>query len=114
MSDEIVSDEIVERSSNIQQVGSCPDYINRFIQHNMDKLMEIYDQGSTENNGEGCLGFMCNQDDNKMDVMFLNKESMVSMVTSESWSNLKLSIPEKKKLFFVKDEGLGAVFLLYI
>ena len=101
-------------SSTIQNVSSCPGYINTFIQHNLSKLMEIYDQGSTENGGEGCLGFMCNQDENKMDVMFLNKESMVSMVTSESWSNLKLSIPEKKKLFFVKDEGLGAVFLLYI
>jgi len=103
-----------EKSSTIQQVGSCPDYINTFIQHNMNKLMEIYEAGSTANDNEGCLGFMCNQEDNKMDVMFLNKENMISMVTEDSWSNLKLSIPENKKLFFVKDEGLGAVFLLYI
>ena len=75
--------------------------------------MEIYEAGYENNDKEGCLGFMCNQKDNKMDVMFLNKESMISMVTAESWENLKLSIPEKKKLFFVKDEGLGAVFLLY-
>ena len=103
-----------EKSSTIQQVGSCPEYINTFIQHNMEKLMEIYEDGYSTNENEGCLGFMCNQEDNKMDVMFLNKESMVSMMTADSWENLKLSIQENKKLFFVKDEGLGAVFLLYI
>ena len=46
--------------------------------------------------------------------MFLNKENITSMLTADSWENLKLSIPEGKKLFFVKDEGVGAVFLLYI
>jgi len=49
-----------------------------------------------------------------MDVMFLNKDSIIQMLTSDSWENLKLSIPEDKKLFFVKDEGLNSVFLLYI
>jgi len=114
MSDEKVSDEIVERSSTIQQVGSCPEYINTFIQHNLSKLMEIYEAGFSANDKEGCLGFMCNQEDNKMDVMFMNVETITSMLTADSWENLKLSIPEGKKLFFVKDEGLGAVFLLYI
>jgi len=46
--------------------------------------------------------------------MFLNKESIIQMLTADSWENLKLSIPEDKKLFFVKDEGLNSVFLLYI
>ena len=49
-----------------------------------------------------------------MDVMFMNKETITSMMQADSWENLKLSIPDGKKLFFVKDEGLGAVFLLYI
>ena len=102
-----------EKSSTIQQVNSCPEYINTFIQHNLSKLMEIYDQGYSEFQ-EGCLGFMCNQEDNKMDVMFMNKETITSMLTADSWENLKLSIPDGKKLFFVKDEGIGAVFLLYI
>ena len=101
-------------SSTIQNVSSCPDYINKFIHHNMEKLMEIYEAGYETNNKEGCLGFMCNEETNKMDVMFLNKENITSMLTADSWENLKLSIPEGKKLFFVKDEGVGAVFLLYI
>lgn len=103
-----------EKSSTIQNISSCPKYINTFIQHNLSKLMEIHDTGSSENDGEGCLGFICNQETNKMDVMFMNKETITSMLTADSWENLKLSIPENKKLFFVKDEGLGAVFLLYI
>ena len=100
-------------SSTIQNVSSCPDYINKFINHNLDKLNEIYDQGYEENQ-EGCLGLFCNQETNKMDVIFLNKESIIQMLTADSWENLKLSIPEDKKLFFVKDEGLNSVFLLYI
>ena len=103
-----------EKSSTIQQVSSCPEYINTFIQHNLSKLMEIYDAGSSANDGEGCLGLICNQETNKMDVMFMNVETITGMLTSDSWENLKLSIPEGKKLFFVKDEGLNAVFLLYI
>ena len=101
-------------SSTIQQVNSCPDYINQFIQTNMEKLMEIYGAGYEANDKEGCLGFMCNQETNKMDVMFLNKDSITKMLTADSWENLKLSIPEGKKLYFVKDEGLNSVFLLYI
>jgi len=103
-----------ERSSTIQNVSSCPEYINTFIKHNLSKLMEIYEAGYENNNKEGCLGFMCNQEDNKMDVMFMNKQTITDMLTEDSWSRLKLSIPDGKKLFFVKDEGIGAVFLLYI
>ena len=101
-------------SSTIQNVSSCPDYINTFIKHNLSKLMEIYDAGFSANDKEGCLGLMCNEETNKMDVMFMNVETITGMLTADSWENLKLSIPEGKKLFFVKDEGLNAVFLLYI
>ena len=96
-----MSDEIVERSSTIQQVNSCPEYINTFIQHNLSTLMDIHDAGSAANDGEGCLGFTCNQKDNKMDVMFMNVETITRMLTTDSWQNLKLSIPKGKKLFFV-------------
>ena len=101
-------------SSTIQQVSSCPEYINIFIKHNYDKLMEIYGEGSSANDGEGCLGLICCEETNKMDVLFMNVETITEMLTSDSWENLKLSIPEDKKLFFVKDEGKNAIFLLYI
>ena len=109
-----MSDEKPSKSSNIQQTSSCPPYINVFIQHNLSTLMEIYDAGYEDNDKEGCLGLMCNQDTNKMDVLFMNRETITGLLQADSWEHLKLSIPEGKKLFFVKDEGLGAVFLLYI
>ena len=101
-------------SSTIQQVNSCPDYISEFIQTNMEQLLNIYGAGYEANDKEGCLGFVCNQETNKMDVMFLNRYNITTMLTADSWENLKLSIPEGKKLFLVKDEGLNSIFLLYI
>ena len=101
-------------SSTIQQVNSCPDYINQFIQTNMEKLMEIYGAGYEANDNEGCLSLICDEESNKMDVMFLNRDNITTMLTADSWENLKLSIPEGKKLFLVKDEGLNSIFLLYI
>jgi hypothetical protein len=103
-----------EHSTSIKQVSSCPSYIDTFIKTNISKLNEIYDEGYNNNQNEGCLGFNCNQSENKMDVVFMNKEYISNMLTSDSWERLKLSIPKNKKLFFVKDEDLNAVFLLYI
>ena len=101
-------------SSTIQQVNSCPDYINQFIQTNMEKLMEIYGAGYEANDKEGCLGFMCNQETNKMDVMFLSRHNITQFISIENWEDMKRSIPNDKKLFYIRDEGLDAVFLLYI
>ena len=83
-----------EKSSTIQQVSSCPEYINTFIQHNLSKLMEIYDAGSSANDGEGCLGLICNQETNKMDVMFMNVETITGMLTSDSWENFSFGLQE--------------------
>ena len=101
-------------SSSIQNVSSCPDYIDDFIKNNIHKLLEIYNEGYESNDKEGCLGFYCDKETNKMDVMFLNKSTITSMMTPDSWENLKLSIPENKKLFLVKDLGINSIFILYV
>ena len=101
-------------SSSIQNVSSCPDYIDDFIKNNIQKLLEIYNEGYESNNQEGCLGFNCDKETNKMDVMFLNKSNITSMMTSDSWEKLKLSIPENKKLFLIKDIAINSIFLMYI
>ena len=36
-------------SSKIQQINSCPDYISKFIQLNMEQLFKIYDEGMNLN-----------------------------------------------------------------
>jgi hypothetical protein len=44
----------------------------------------------------------------------MTPDNITNMITAGSWENLKLSIPEGTKLFFVKDEELNAIFLIYI
>ena len=100
--------------TRIQTVDTCPDYINQFIQTNMEQLINIYDAGYEVNNKEGCLGLICNQEINKMDVMFLSRHNITQFISIENWEDMKRSIPNDKKLFYIRDEGLDAVFLLYI
>ena len=100
-------------STKIQNIGSCPDYIQNFISNHMDQLIQIHDEGMQEFN-EGCLGLLCNEETNKMDVMFLHLQSLSSFITAETWYGIKNNIPEGKRLFLVKDEILNSIFLLYI
>ena len=99
--------------NRVHNVSSAPEYISKFIQTNMEKLMEIYNDG-IQAFGSGCMMFMCSEENNKIDVQFMNDQMMCEILQVESWTNLKNNIPENKKLFFVKDEGLNSVFLIYI
>ena len=102
--------------SNIQQVDSAPDYIQKFIHMNMKDLCTIYDEGMEANPDleKGILMFQCSQDNNKMDVQFMNDEMMCEIIEKDSYMNLKNNIPENKKLFFIQDLDLNSVFLIYI
>ena len=99
--------------NRVHNIASAPDYISKFIQTNLEKLTEIYDDG-IQAFGSGCMMFLCSEENNKMDVQFMNDQMMCEILQVESWTNLKNNIPENKKLFFVKDEGLNSVFLIYI
>ena len=50
-------------SSKIQQINSCPDYISKFIQLNMEQLFKIYDEGMKLNSDldKGILCFLCSE-----------------------------------------------------
>ena len=98
---------------SIQNISSAPEYINKFIQGNLQQLNTIYDEGM-EKNSCGVVCFQCSQKENKMDGQFMNDEMMLEIIKKESWEQLKKSIPESKKLFFVKDIDLNSVFLIYI
>jgi len=100
-------------SAPIQNISSAPAYITSFIQTNMTKIQEIYEEGITEHSS-GCMRFDCSQEHNKMDVMFMNDESMSKIITKESWESLKQGMPQDKKLFFVQDIDRKAVFLIYV
>ena len=102
--------------SSIQNVDSAPDYIMKFIHNNMEQLCKIYDEGMYNNPDldKGIMVFQCSQENNKMDVQFMNDEMMCEILQKESVINLKNNITENKKLFFIQDLDLNSVFLIQV
>ncbi|MAD57195.1 MAG: hypothetical protein CMK44_01300 [Porticoccus sp.] len=102
--------------SSIQNVDSAPDYIMKFIHGNMEQLCKIYDEGMYNNPGldKGIMVFQCSQEQNKMDVQFMNDEMMCEILVKDSVKNLKNNICEDKKLFFIQDLDLNSVFLIQV
>lgn len=102
--------------STIQNVDSAPDYIMKFIHMNMEQLCNIYDEGLNNNPGleVGIMVFQCSQEQNKMDVQFMNDEMMCEIIAKESVMNLKNNIKENKKLFFIQDLDLNSIFLIQL
>jgi len=98
---------------SIQEVNSAPKYISNFINHNIEQLNKIYEEG-IQIYKIGILGFKCSEKNNKMDVQFMNEEHICESLQKESWENLKNSIPKNKKLFFIMDEDANNIFLIYI
>jgi hypothetical protein len=86
----------------IQNISSLPDYIDKFIKFNMDKLLEIYNEGINMYD-TGLLFFQCNKNENKVDVFFLEPNRILEMITQESWEQLKIDSGDKK-LFLIKEE----------
>ena len=101
---------------SIQNVDSAPDYIMKFIHMNMEQLCNIYDEGLNNNPGldKGIMVFQCSQENNKMDVQFMNDEMMIEIIQKDSLEDLKKNIPDDKKLFFVMDQDINSVFLLFL
>ena len=102
--------------SNIIQTGSCPTYISVFIQANIKDLCDIYDEGMNDNPDleKGIMFFSCSENNNKMDVQFMNDEMMSEIIAMESIINLKNDVKEGKKLFFIQDVDHNRVFLIQV
>ena len=102
--------------SSIQNVDSAPDYIMKFIHGNMEQLCKIYDEGMYNNPelDKGIVVFQCSEENNKMDVQFMNDEMMCEILEKESVMNLKNNIQKDKKLFFIRDLDLNSVFLIQV
>jgi len=102
--------------SSIQNVDSAPDYIMKFIHNNMEQLCKIYDEGLINNPhlDKGIMVFQCSEENNKMDVQFMNDEMMCEILEKESVMNLKNNIQKNKKLFFIRDLDLNSVFLIQV
>ena len=101
---------------SIQNISSAPDYITRFIHGNMEQLCKIYDEGMINNPelDKGIILFQCSEENNKMDVQFMNDEMMCEILQKESVQTLKNNIAEDKKLFFIQDLDMNSIFLIQV
>ena len=86
---------------NIQNISNLPNFIDKFIKFNYDKLIEIYDE-SIKIHKEGLLYFQCDKEKNNVDVFFLYKEKIIEMISKESWEMLKKDAGDKK-IFLIKE-----------
>lgn len=88
---------------NIQNISSLPDFIDKFIKFNQDKLIEIYDE-SIKIHNTGLLYFQCDKIKNNVDVMFLYEDKIIEMMGEQSWEMLKKDAGDKK-IFLIKESS---------
>ena len=86
---------------NVQNISSLPEYIDKFIQFNKNKLIEIYNEGLNVYNS-GLLYFQCDKDNNTVDVFFLEPGKIMEMIPQELWEQLKIDTGDKK-IFLVRE-----------
>ena len=93
---------------NIQNISSLPEYIDKFIQFNKNKLIEIYNEGLNIHNS-GLLYFKCDKDNNTVDVLFLEPQRIIEMISQESWEQLKIDAGDKKIFFVMESDRMFIV-----
>jgi len=98
--------------TTIQNASSTPPHITDFMNKNMVKLMEIYETGISQEKF-GCLGLKCSQKENNIDVFFMNRVMLSSMLQKESLEQLEESM-ENKKLFLIQELDMNSIFLVYL
>ncbi len=86
---------------NVQNISSLPEYIDKFIQFNKNKLIEIYNKGLNEHNN-GLLYFKCDKDNNTVDVLFLEPGKIIEIFSQEFWEQMRTNSGDKK-LFLIKE-----------
>ena len=92
---------------SIENVDSAPDYIHKFIETNQEQLIEIYNQ---ENNKEGILYCKCSLEDNKLELIYMEKDLFIDTYNIELWNNMQT----EKRIVFIHDLDLDVSFIMYI
>ena len=101
---------------SIKNIDAAPDYIMKFIHGNMKQLCNIYDEGMFNNPGleKGIMFFQCSQNNNKMDVQFMNDEMMENILNKDNIRNIKNNSEKDKKILLIQDLDLECLFLLQV
>lgn len=96
----------------VKDTDGIPDYIDNFIKKNIKNLLEIHDN-SVDQDGEGFLIFNCNKNENKMDVFFMNKETISNNYSNINYQEIRKNA-DNKRIFLINDTELKLYFLLYL
>ena len=95
---------------SIENINELPKNIKNFIDSNINKLIEIYDEGINKEN-DGLLYFKCVLEENKIDVMFLGPIQITKIIENNLWEQLKEN-RNNKKIFLINQKN--NIFILYL
>tara|TARA_Y100001936_G_C15754996_1_gene498114 strand:+ start:390 stop:686 length:297 start_codon:yes stop_codon:yes gene_type:complete len=97
--------------NTINYVESIPTYINDFIKLNIDNIRAIYNQETQD----GYIYINVNQKENKVDICFLNLETMKKTfnVNDEFIENMNKEDHGKIKVFIL-DMEINESFIIFL
>jgi hypothetical protein len=93
----------------IINTNSGPDYIHNFIENNISQLNEIFDNEKKQN-GDGILYCKCSDKENKLELIYMNKELFIDSFGQHIWSKLQVD----KRIIYVEDLDISEKFIFYI
>lgn len=93
---------------SVQNITSAPDYIHKFLESNIDQLNKIYSE-EKNNQGDGILYCKCSMNDNKLELIYMNKKLFTDLYNEDLWNSIQT---DKKSIFF-QDLDINENFVLY-
>jgi hypothetical protein len=93
---------------SIEHLKSAPDYIHKFVESNIEDLNKIYSKESVDT-GEGILYCKCSMEDNKLELIYMIKQTFIEVYSEEIWNGLQTN----KRIIFIQDLDINENFALY-
>ena len=97
--------------SNINNVDTVPDYINKFIVNNEEGIKKIYNEEKSQR-GDGFIYININVKENKLDLIYLTNGQKNNVGTDDETLN-KLLVNDKI-LIMIDDNEYKTRFIIYI
>tara|TARA_B100001063_G_C16718168_1_gene531987 strand:+ start:270 stop:578 length:309 start_codon:yes stop_codon:yes gene_type:complete len=101
---------LITNNMSIENIDSAPDYIHKFLESNYEQLIEIYNKENQESNKEGILYCKCSLEDNKLELIYMEKKLFIETYNEDLWNNMQTD----KKIVFIHDLDIDSSFIMYI
>ena len=93
---------------SVENIKAAPDYIHKFVDSNIEGLNKIYSE-EKNNQGEGILYCKCSMNDNKLELIYMNKGLFIEIYKEDIWNNIQTD----KKSVFIQDLDINENFIIY-